>query len=82
MAVMSTAEQSQRPALVIPRLLTEQQVSEITTIPVRTLQDWRYRPPMRVKVLPYTRIGGKIRYREDIILKWLDENTGVLGAQA
>ncbi|WP_066041975.1 helix-turn-helix domain-containing protein [Herbiconiux solani] len=40
--------------------LTEQQCSELTGIPVGTLQDWRGK---RVN-LPYSRIGRLIRYSE------------------
>ncbi|MGO3662814.1 helix-turn-helix domain-containing protein [Microbacterium gubbeenense] len=57
----------------IPNLLTEQEVSTLTRIPVRTLQDWRYRAPKHT--LPYTRVGGRILYREDVLMAWLEENT-------
>lgn len=27
--------------------------------------------------LPFTKVGGSVRYREDLLLKWLERNTFV-----
>lgn len=64
----------------LPTLLTEQEVSDVTRIPVRTIQDWRYRPPKKHAPMPFTRVGGRILYREDMIMRWLDDNTEALSA--
>lgn len=47
-----------------------QQVSEATSVPVRTLERWRHRRtgPQYVK-LP----NGSVRYRPQDILTWLDQ---------
>lgn len=55
------------------RLLTEQQVHEWLQIPVATLRDMRVRP--KRDPLPFTKIGGAVRYREDLLLKWIERNT-------
>ena len=56
-----------------PRLLTEDEVAKILDVSVETLRTWRSRPP--ADPLPFTKIGGKIKYREDKLNKWLDRNT-------
>lgn len=56
-----------------PKLLTEEQVAKILDVSIETLQTWRYRPPIRP--LPWTKVGGKVRYREDKLNKWIDEHT-------
>lgn len=56
-----------------PKLLTEKEVSELLRVSVPTLQTWRHRPP--ADPLPFTKIGGKVYYREDKINKWLDRHT-------
>jgi len=50
-------------------LLTEEQVSEILQVPVRTLQDWRYRKSGPA----YLKMGHAVRYREEAVEAWLDE---------
>lgn len=56
-----------------PRLLTEDEVAERLRTSVATLRTWRSRPP--ADPLPFTKVGGKIRYREDKLNKWLERNT-------
>jgi predicted DNA-binding transcriptional regulator AlpA len=56
------------------RLLTEKEVSEWTRLAVPTLRSMRSRPGK--DPIPYTKLGGKIvRYREDLLLKWLERRT-------
>lgn len=55
------------------KLLTEQELNEWIKVPVATLRTMRSRPGR--DPIPYTKIGKLIRYREDLILKWLDRNT-------
>jgi hypothetical protein len=55
------------------RLLTEQEVSNWTGLAVATLRTMRSRPGK--DPFPYTKIGGKVRYREDLLLKWLERHT-------
>lgn len=45
-----------------PEFLTEKQVSEITQIPVRTLQDWRSRLRAEEQPLQFVRFGRAVRY--------------------
>jgi len=55
------------------RLLTEVQLHEWIGIPVATLRTMRSRPGK--DPIPYTKIGKIIRYREDLLLKWMERNT-------
>ncbi len=55
------------------RLLTSQEVEEWFKIKQSTLQTMRSRPGK--DPLPFSKIGGRVRYREDLLLKWLDRNT-------
>jgi hypothetical protein len=55
------------------KLLTEQQVHEWFSLPVATLRTMRSRPGK--DPIPYVKIGKLIRYREDLLLKWLERNT-------
>jgi hypothetical protein len=55
------------------RLLTEDQVSQWTGVPVATLRSMRSRPGK--DPIPFTKIGRLIRYREDLLMKWLERNT-------
>ena len=55
------------------KLLTEQQVHEWFQVPVATLRCMRSRPGR--DPIPFTKIGGAVRYREDLLLKWIERNT-------
>lgn len=55
------------------KLLTEEQVHEWFGIPIATLQSMRSRPGK--DPIPFTKIGRLIRYREDLLLKWIERNT-------
>jgi len=48
--------------------LTEKQVSELTQIPVSTLQLWR----SKKKNLPFTKYGKYVRYPKSKILNYLN----------
>jgi len=52
------------------RWLTEVQVEEMTGIPRKTLQWWRYSG----KGIRYTRIGnGRVRYRVDEVVRYMEK---------
>jgi hypothetical protein len=55
------------------KLLTERQVAEWLGVNVSLLQRMRYTPPK--DPIPFTKIGGSVRYREDHVIKWLERNT-------
>lgn len=55
------------------RMLTEEQVSEWIGVPIATLRTMRSRPAK--DPIPFTKIGKFVRYREDLILKWIERNT-------
>jgi hypothetical protein len=55
------------------RLFTEDEVSEWFGIAVATLRTMRARPGK--DPIPFTKVGGKVKYREDLLLKWLERNT-------
>lgn len=55
------------------RLLTEKEVHEWTGIPVATLRTMRSRPNR--DPMPYTKMGRHVRYRDDLLLKWIERNT-------
>lgn len=55
------------------RLLTEEELAIWIGLSAKTLATWRSRPPQ--DPIPYTKVGGKVRYREDIVLKWIERNT-------
>lgn len=59
------------------RLLSEKEVEQWFGIKASTLQKMRSNASKdQVKdPLPYVKIGGAVRYREDQLLKWLDRNT-------
>lgn len=57
------------------RLFTEDDVAKWIGVSVATVRTWRFRPPNDCEPIPYTKVGGKIRYREDVVLKWLETNT-------
>lgn len=50
-------------------LLTPQEVSELLTIPTKTLANWRC---SRVGPLAL-RVGAHVRYRRSDVLTWIDE---------
>jgi hypothetical protein len=55
------------------KLLDETQVHEWFGIPIATLRSMRSRPGK--DPIPFTKIGRLVRYREDLLLKWLQRNT-------
>lgn len=55
------------------KLLTDVEVSEWTGVPLATLRSMRSRPGK--DPIPFTKIGRLVRYREDLLLKWMDRNT-------
>lgn len=55
------------------RLLTENELAEWIGRSVATLRSERTRP--HKDPIPFTKIGGTIRYREDLVLKWLERHT-------
>lgn len=58
-------------ALISIQLLTEQQVSQATNIPLPTLRNDRF----RCKGFPYVRKGKSIRYRLSDLQRFLEANT-------
>lgn len=52
------------------KLLTPNELAEILTVPVATLYAWRYhgRGPIAV------RVGRHLRYRQEDVDTWLDDN--------
>lgn len=54
-------------------LLTEQQVSEWTGVSLSTLR--RMRTKNCKDPIPFTKIGGSVRYRKELVEKWLERNT-------
>lgn len=55
------------------RLLTEEQVAGYLGVAVATLRNMRSKPGR--DPIPFTKIGGAIRYREDLLMKWIERNT-------
>ena len=51
------------------KLLTMDEVCETLQIKKSTLYSWCH-----MKKLPYIKVGSKTRFREEDILKWLDEH--------
>ena len=51
------------------KLLTEQEVADRLTVKVATLRDWR----TDKKGPPYTKLVGTIRYPEDKLDNWVDQ---------
>lgn len=59
-------------------LLTEEEISKWLEIPVRTLETQRLRPPSRCRPIPYLKLpNGKIRYREDQVNEWIEEQSKI-----
>jgi len=50
--------------------LTEQEVSVLINVTPATLQNWRWKGVG----IPYTRFQRNIRYREDVVIRYLDEH--------
>ena len=55
------------------QLLDAKEVSEWTGVSEATLRSMRSRPGK--DPIPFTKIGGRVKYREDLLLKWMDRNT-------
>lgn len=55
------------------KLLTENEVAEWIGLAITTLRTMRSRPGK--DPIPYTKVGKLIRYREDLLLKWIERNT-------
>lgn len=55
------------------RMLTEIQVHEWIGLPIATLRTMRSRPGK--DPIPFTKVGRLVRYREDLLLKWIERNT-------
>jgi len=53
-----------------PTLLNERQVSELLTISVKTLQNWR----SARRELPFIKVGGHVRYVKAEVLSYITEN--------
>jgi predicted DNA-binding transcriptional regulator AlpA len=53
------------------RLVNEQQLTELTGIPVRTFQDWR----QRRKGPPFIKCGRLVRYELAAVDHWLASHT-------
>lgn len=54
-------------------MLTEEQVQDWIGLKVATLRTMRSRPGK--DPIPYTKVRGLIRYREDLLLKWIERHT-------
>lgn len=67
--LLDNESQTYRPVLNGERYLTEQEVSEALKLSKRTLIEYRMNGKMT-----YYKIGGKILYRENDILKVLENN--------
>ena len=58
------------------KLLTEKEVSDWLGIPEATLETQRYRPPKDVPPLPFIKMpNGRIRYREDLVQLWIEQQS-------
>lgn len=55
------------------RMLTEDQVAEWIGMPVGTLRNMRSKPGK--DPIPFTKVGRYVRYREDLLMKWIERNT-------
>jgi phage terminase Nu1 subunit (DNA packaging protein) len=53
-----------------PEWLDESQVSALTTIKVKTLQNWR----CAGRGLPFHKLGGKVRYKKADVLGYIAEH--------
>jgi excisionase family DNA binding protein len=57
----------------VPTLLNERQVSELLTISVKTLQNWR----CAGRELPFIKLGGHVRYVKADVLEYIAEHRHV-----
>ena len=60
------------PALNLPRLLTVKETASILGISVGTLNCWRFNKRYD---LAYIKVGRSIRYAEESVKKFLEQNT-------
>lgn len=57
----------------LPKMFTEDEVEKLWGVKKSTLQKMRSN---RVRdPIPFTKVGGSVRYREDLMRRWLDRNT-------
>lgn len=60
------------------KLLTEKEISEWIGVPEATLRSQRSRPPKDRQPIPFVKLPNrKVRYREDEVNRWIEENTSV-----
>jgi len=52
------------------KLLTIQQVAEVTGVSVHTLYQW-----VNMRRIPFVRLGRALRFKEKDIEKWVGKNT-------
>ncbi len=53
------------------KYLTDRQVSALTGIALQTLRNWR----AQSKGPDYAKLGRSVRYREDVVLAWMESHT-------
>jgi excisionase family DNA binding protein len=61
-----------------PTFLSERQVSELLTISVKTLQNWR----SAGREMPYYKLGGKVRYAKADVLEYIAQQRRVPSVRA
>jgi len=54
------------------RYLTISELSKLLKVTIKSIYDLVY-----TKRIPYTKIGNRLRFREDLIYLWLDEKTHI-----
>ena len=54
------------------RLLTIAELSELLNVTVKSIYDLVY-----TKTIPYTKIGNRLRFREDLINTWIESRTHI-----
>ncbi|MCM3425583.1 helix-turn-helix domain-containing protein [Bacillus paralicheniformis] len=52
------------------KLLTPKQLSEILQVSIETLRRWRK------EGMPYKQIGRSVRFNQEEVEKWIEENKG------
>jgi excisionase family DNA binding protein len=55
-----------------PELLTEAEAADLLTVSVQTMARWR----KEGEGPPWFRLGGRVRYRRDELLSWLEQQRG------
>ena len=55
------------------KLLTEKEAADWLRMSPVSLKNMRYRPGQ--DPIPFTKIGSRVYYREDLVQKWLERNT-------